>query len=445
MPDAPSFADSPPRDTDTMNTTTLTPNAPVAPSAAKIRRIIFAASIGNALEWFDLVVYGFFAVTIAKLFFPSTSEATSLMLTLGTFGLSYLIRPIGGFVLGAYADRAGRKASLLLSISLMMAGTLLIAAMPTYAQIGVLAPLGILLSRLMQGFSAGGEFASSTALLVEHAPGRRGFMSSWQFASQGLSTLLASGFGALLTSTLSAAQLESWGWRVPFLFGLAIGPIGLYIRRYIDEGAEFRTQARSAAPVRELFADQKLRVLLAIGVLAISTAVNYIVLYMPTYAIKQLGLPASTGFVATLATGTVLTLVTPLVGHWSDHAGRIRLMTAAALLMAVTIWPTFALLTRHASFATMLAALIWIGALKAMYSGALPALMAELFPAQTRATGLAVSYNTGVTLFGGFSPFLITWLIASTGNRLSPALYLIGCAVLSLVALGVSRVRMNLR
>ncbi|KVP35744.1 MFS transporter [Burkholderia ubonensis] len=428
-----------------MNTTTLTTPEAVHPGTAKMRRLILAASIGNALEWFDLIVYGFFAVTIAKLFFPATSEATSLLLTLGTFGLSYLIRPIGGLVLGAYADRAGRKASLLLSIGMMMGGTLLIATMPTYASIGLLAPLGIMLSRLMQGFSAGGEFASSTAFLVEHAPQRRGFMSSWQFASQGLATLLASGFGALLTGTLTPAQLESWGWRVPFLFGLAIGPVGLYIRRYVDEGVEFRTQARSEAPVRALFAGQKTRVLLAIGVLVISTAVNYMVLYMPTYAIKQLGLPASTGFAATLATGFILTLFTPLVGHWSDRAGRIRVMTAAALLMLVTVWPTFAWLTRYASFSTILAALIWIGLLKAMYCGALPALMAELFPAQTRATGLAVSYNTGVTLFGGFAPFVITWLISATGNRLSPALYLMGCALLSLAALFVARTRLRMR
>ncbi|WDD94283.1 MFS transporter [Burkholderia sp. FERM BP-3421] len=428
-----------------MNTTTPATLESARPGAATTRRIIIAASIGNALEWFDLIVYGFFAVTIAKLFFPATSEATSLMLTLGTFGLSYLIRPIGGFVLGAYADRAGRKASLLLSIGMMMGGTLLIAAMPTYASIGIFAPLGIIVSRLMQGFSAGGEFASSTALLVEHAPQRRGFMSSWQFASQGLATLLASGFGALLTSTLTPAQLESWGWRVPFLFGLAIGPIGLYIRRYLDEGVEFKMHAHSEAPVRELFADQKICVLLAIGVLVISTAVNYMVLYMPTYAIKHLGLPASSGFTATLATGIVLTLVTPLIGHWSDRVGRIRIMTVAALLMLATVWPAFAWLTHHTSFATMIAALIWIGALKAMYCGALPALMAELFPAQTRATGLAVSYNTGVTLFGGFAPFVVTWLISATGNRLSPALYLMGCALLSLSALCVVRRRMRIR
>ncbi|MEW6341542.1 MAG: MFS transporter [Pseudomonadota bacterium] len=435
-----------------MNTSTL-PAGAVRPSAAQVHRIILAASIGNALEWFDLVVYGFFAVTIAKLFFPASTEAISLMLTLGTFGISYLIRPLGGFVLGSFADRAGRKASMLLSIALMMIGTLLIAIMPGYATIGLWAPFGILLSRLMQGFSAGGEFGCSTAFLVEHAPERRGFMGSWQFASQGLATLLASGFGALLTSQLSGAQLESWGWRIPFFFGLAIGPVGFYIRKYVDEAAEFdaqqktlmQTPAQTHSPVRELLVTQKTRVLLAVGALVISTAANYMILYMPTYAIKQLHLPAATGFAATLATGFVLTVLTPVIGHWSDTAGRVRLMAAAALLMLATVYPTFACMNRHASFATMLVAMTWIGALKAAYFGALPALMSEIFPIRTRATGLAVSYNIGVTVFGGFAPFIITWLIAASGNKLAPGFYLMFCAVLSLIALYAVRTRLRIR
>jgi MHS family proline/betaine transporter-like MFS transporter len=431
-----------------MSTSTL-PAAAARPSAAKVHRIILAASIGNALEWFDLVVYGFFAVTIAKLFFPASTESISLMLTLGTFGISYLIRPLGGFVLGSFADRAGRKASMLLSIGLMMIGTLMIAIMPGYATIGLWAPFGILLSRLLQGFSAGGEFGCSTAFLVEHAPERRGFMGSWQFASQGLATLLASGFGALLTSQLSGAQLEAWGWRIPFLFGLAIGPVGFYIRKYVDEAAEFdtqrKTQTQTHTPVRDLLATQKARVLLAVGALVISTAANYMILYMPTYAIKQLHLPAVTGFAATLATGLVLTVLTPVIGHWSDSAGRVRIMAAAALLMLATVYPTFLYMNRHASFATMLVAMIWIGALKAAYFGALPALMSEIFPTRTRATGLAVSYNIGVTVFGGFAPFIITWLIAASGNKLAPGFYLMFCAVLSLIALYAVRTKLRIR
>jgi MHS family proline/betaine transporter-like MFS transporter len=427
-----------------MSTSTLQASA-ARPSATKVHRIILAASIGNALEWFDLVVYGFFAVTIAKLFFPARTEAISLMLTLGTFGISYLIRPLGGFVLGSFADRAGRKASLLLSIGLMMVGTLMIAVMPGYASIGVWAPVGILLSRLMQGFSAGGEFGCSTAFLVEHAPERRGFMGSWQFASQGLATLLASGFGALLTSQLSTAQLEAWGWRIPFFFGLAIGPVGFYIRKYVDEGAEFEKEAKTHTPLRDLLVTQKARVLLAVGSLVISTAANYMILYMPTYAIKQLHLPAVTGFAATLATGIVLTVLTPFVGHWSDTAGRVRIMAAAAVLMLATVCPTFVYMNQHPSFATMLVAMIWIGALKSAYFGALPALMSEIFPTQTRATGLAVSYNIGVTAFGGFAPFIITWLIEASGNKLAPGFYLMFCSVASLFALYAVRTKLKIR
>src|SRR6201993_940102 len=193
----------------------------VARSAPKnIVRLVVATSLGNALEWFDISVYAYFAVYISNAFFPVADKTTSLLLTFGTFGLSFLARPIGGVVLGAYADRHGRKASLLLSITMMTFGTLAVALMPTFATIGVAAPLLVIVARLVQGFSAGGEFGSSTAFLVEHMPGRRGFVASWQFASQALSGLLGSGFGALLSTTLSQAELESWGWRIPFLFGV---------------------------------------------------------------------------------------------------------------------------------------------------------------------------------------------------------------------------------
>ncbi|HAR14176.1 MAG TPA: MFS transporter, partial [Bradyrhizobium sp.] len=176
-----------------------------------------------ALEWYDIAVYAYFAVYLSKAFFPANDPTTSLLLTFGSFGLSFLIRPIGGVVLGAYADRHGRKASLMLSIVLMTFGTLVLALMPTFETIGILAPIAVMLARLVQGFSAGGEFGSSTALLVEHMPERRGFVASWQFASQGVSGLLGAGFGALLTSLMSPEDLQSWGWRLPFLFGVLIG------------------------------------------------------------------------------------------------------------------------------------------------------------------------------------------------------------------------------
>ena len=255
-------------------------------------RQVIATSVGNALEWFDIAVYGFFAVYISKAFFPSNDATTSLLLTFGTFGLSYLIRPIGGVVLGAYADRHGRKVSLLISIVMMTFGTLTVAVMPTYQSIGVLAPLLVILARLVQGFSAGGEFGSSTAFLVEHMPERRGFIASWQFASQGLSTVLGAGFGALLTSAMTPADLQAWGWRIPFFFGVLIGPVGLYIRNNMED-AGAPPAGKDGSPVKDVFLRQKLAVLLGIGALAVSTAINYLIVYIPTYVVKTLNLPAS--------------------------------------------------------------------------------------------------------------------------------------------------------
>lgn len=411
---------------------------------SKLYKLVIASSIGNALEWFDLIVYGFFAVTIAKLFFPTADETVSLLLTLGTFAVSYLIRPLGAAVLGSYADRVGRKAAMLASIWLMMLGTFLIAVMPTYASIGLLAPLGIFLARLIQGFSAGGEFGSATALLVEQAPERKGLISSFMFASQGLSGLLGSGFGLLLTSTLSTADLESWGWRIPFLFGLLIGPIGLYIRRHIEEAGVHNAADRSHAPVRELFAEHKFRMLLAIGALVLSTSVSYLIIYMPTYAVKQLGLTASIGYTGTLLSGLVLTVLTPFIGHLSDVFGRTRFMLGAAAVFVLSIYPAFSWLSANPTLMALLAVLSWMSLLKALYFGGLPALMSEIFPTHVRASGLALSYNIGTTLFGSFTPFIVVWLISSSGNNLAPSYYLMLTGVLSLATLMTLRRKLKI-
>lgn len=409
--------------------------APAARTSPHAWRVIVSASIGNALEWFDLVVYGFFAVTIAKLFFPTGNDTVSLLLTLGTFGVSFFMRPLGAIVIGAYADRAGRKAALTLSILMMMVGTLLIALMPTYATIGVLAPVGIVIARMVQGFSAGGEFGSATAFLAEHAPKRRGFFSSWQVASQGLTTLLAAGFGALLTGNLSPEAMMSWGWRVPFFFGLLIGPVAYYIRRRLDETPEFLDIEPTQSPLRDTFASQKKRLLLAIGVVVMATVATYLVLYMPTYAVKQLGLPSSAAFSAVLLTGVVQLIVAPIVGHWSDTHGRIKPMLTAAVALLVLVYPMFSLLDAHPTFGALMVFQIVLGLLMTTYFGALPALLTELFPVQVRTTGLSLGYNIAATVFGGFAPFIITWLIGATGNKLAPSFYLIFAALISITAL----------
>src|SRR5262245_7155168 len=311
-----------------------------------ITRLIVATSVGNALEWFDIASYAYFAIYISKAFFPATDPTTSLLLTFGTFGLSFLIRPIGGLVLGAYADRYGRKASLLVSIVLMTLGTLAVALMPTFDTIGILAPVAIITARLVQGFSAGGEFGSSTAFLVEHMPHRRGFIASWQFASQGVSQLLGSGFGVGLTTYMSGADLQAWGWRIPFLFGVLIGPVGLYIRNHMEDATE-PPAGREGSPVKDVLLQQKLRVLLGIGALAVSTAVNHLIVYMPTYVVQKLHLDPSVGFIAAFAGAIAVMLLTPLAGAASDRIGRTTHMIAVAVVLLFVIFPAFLLLTRN--------------------------------------------------------------------------------------------------
>ncbi|MBB2980853.1 MULTISPECIES: MFS transporter [Paraburkholderia] len=409
-----------------------------------LMQLVVATSVGNALEWFDIAIYGFFAVFIGKHFFPAANETASLLLTFGAFGASYLVRPLGGMVLGAYADKRGRKAALMLSVSLMMLGTAIIALVPDYASIGVAAPLLVLAARLVQGFSAGGEFGASTALLIEHAPHRRGFIASWQFATQGLATLLAASFGFGLAKTMAPADLAAWGWRLPFFFGLLIGPVGLYLRRFLQDAEDFTQAEHSTSPVRAVLAQQKRLVLTAIGLLTVSTAVNYLLQYVPTFAIRELHLPATTGFAATMLGGVILTVVTPFAGHVSDRIGRRRQMTWIALLFAVSAYPGFVWATSSGSAFALYVLIAWLALLKSIYFGALPALMAEIFPAATRATGMAIGYNVGVTVFGGFTPAIVTWLLGATGDKSAPGYYLILTAIISLGALAwVSRVPME--
>ena len=405
-------------------------------------QIVVATSAGNALEWFDIAIYGFFAVYIGKHFFPTANPSASLLLTFGTFGASYLVRPIGGIVLGAYADRRGRKAALMMSVGLMMLGTAIVALIPAYETIGLAAPLSVFAARLIQGFSAGGEFGASTAILIEHAPHRRGFLASWQFATQGLSILMAAMFGFALARLLPHAALDAWGWRVPFFFGLLIGPLGLYLRRFLEDAPDFTEAARTETPVRDVFATQKRMVLAAAGALAISTSVNYLLQYVPTYAIRELHLPASTSFAATIMGGVILTCVTPLAGYLSDRIGRLIQMTTVAVLFVVTAYPAFSYTVDHLSKLTLFALVAWLALLKSIYFGALPALMSEMFPAATRSTGMSVAYNIGVTVFGGFTPAVVTWLISATANRSAPSFYVMVTAMISLAALAsVSRVQ----
>ncbi|VTT27791.1 metabolite/H symporter, major facilitator superfamily (MFS) [Klebsiella pneumoniae] len=408
---------------------------PQAAAQPNLYKTLFATCVGNALEWFDIAVYAFFASYIAHAFFPTEDPSVSMLLTFGSFGVSFLIRPLGAIVLGAYADRVGRKKALLMSIMLMMVGGLIITVMPSYQSIGLLAPLLILLARLIQGFSAGGEFGSSTAFLVEHFPERRAFIASWQFATQGASTLMASAFGLGLTSWLTETQIQDWGWRIPFAFGLIIGPVGLYIRRHVHEPASFVAQEKSHAPLKDLMSRQKTLLLLAMGLMVISTGVNYMLNYVPTYATKTLHLPGSAAFTATLVAGIILTVVTPLMGLWAEKVGRVPLMWGSLILLALTIYPAFRMVVNHTTPTTLILLVGWMALLKSIYFSTVPSMMADLFPITTRASGMAISYNMAVTVFGGFAPLICTLLISATGSSLAPSYYLILLALFSAVAL----------
>ncbi|HEX3995201.1 MAG TPA: MFS transporter [Acetobacteraceae bacterium] len=414
----------------------------VMPPPTTLRRVVIAATIGNVLEWFDFTIYGFLAVVLAQVFFPTGDGTVSLLVTFGAFGLAYLVRPLGAIFVGSYTDKHGRKAGLTLSIALMMLGTTLMALTPGYATIGLAAPILITLARLLQGFSVGGEFGSSVAFLMEHGSHRKGFAASWQFSVAGLITALASLFGVALNTLLSHDQLLSWGWRLPYIFGMLVGPAGLYIRSRLAETQEFlEAKQPEAMPIRELLQKQPLALVLGIGASIISNSSFYILLYIPTYGQKTLHLPAYTGFVATLIGGVVLAVCAPLFGHWSDKMARPRIMVATAWLFVLTSWPCFFMMASWPTLASCIFACAWLQLLKAGYSGVLPSLLGEQFPVATRAIGVSLSFSTAVTIFGGFAPLVATWLIAHTGDPKSPGFYLVATAAMSAAALAMIQMR----
>lgn len=409
------------------------------------RKAVVAASIGNGLEWFDVVVYGSFALTISALFFPSNNETVSLLVGFGTFGISFLMRPLGGIIIGRYADRAGRKAGMMVSISLMFIGTVLIAFSPTAQMIGVAAAAILIFARLLQGFAAGGEFGTATAFLIEHAPNRRAFYASWQVATQGAALLLAGIFGFVLNSYLSAQALTSWGWRVPFIFALLIGPVGFYIRARMTDTPEFLASTPSKSPLKETLVGNTGRLLTIIGVVALGSVGVYTALFMPSYAITKLGMPTGAAFVSSLVFGLVMSIGAPFVGILADRFGPARLMTIAAVATALLGIPLFVVLVNSPTLPTIIGIELVLGILATLYFAPLPAVMSSMFSVQIRTTGLSLGYNVGVTVFGGFAPFILLFLIDTTGSLLVPGCYLAAIAALSFLSLLVARRRYSQR
>jgi MHS family proline/betaine transporter-like MFS transporter len=406
-------------------------------SLADSRRAVSAAVVGNVLEWYDFAVYGYLATIIAKNFFPAGDDVAALLATFAAFGVGFVIRPLGGIVIGRIGDVKGRKVALILTIMLMAVGTVLIGLIPTYSTIGVLAPILLVAARLMQGFSAGGEWGGSTAFIVEWAPAdRRGFYGSFQQCSVVGGLLMGSGVAALLTSTLAPTAMDSWGWRIPFLIGGLIGPVGIYMRRNIDETPAYRRVAAAPANAGGDTTSPFILAARAFGFTILWTVSFYIFLsYMPTFTQKYAGLGRPAALWSNTAGLLLLMIAIPIMGRLSDRIGRKPLLLACCIAFIILPYPLFSLMLSGASLMTIVLIQLLIGLAIAPFSGAGPAAIAEIFPTGTRSTYMSTGYALAVAIFGGFAPFIATWLIATTGSPISPTYYVIAAAIISTVVI----------
>jgi MHS family proline/betaine transporter-like MFS transporter len=406
--------------------------------------VVGASFIGNFVEWFDYASYGYFATVIAVAFFPEIAPQAALLATFAVFAISFVVRPLGGIVWGAIGDRIGRRTALSWSILIMSGATTLIALLPSYHQVGILAPALLLLVRMVQGFSASGEYAGATAFIAEYAPvERRGLYTSIVPASTAAGLLAGSLMSAGLFALLDDAQMQAWGWRLPFLLAAPLGLIGLYIRLRLEDTPKFRElEARNevdATPTADLFRDHRGRMAIAFGVTCLNAVGFYLILsYMPTYLMTELGIGEAQSFLATsISLGAYIGLIF-LMGRLSDRFGRKTALVAASVLFILLTVPLFSALD-GASFLGIVLIQIAFGALLTVNDGTLPCFLSEIFPTRVRYSGFAFSFNAANALFGGTAPFVATWLIGVTGSKLAPAWYLVAAAVVALVAMLLAR------
>jgi MFS family permease len=400
------------------------------------RWAIGATVAGNALEFYDFLAYSFFAIYIGRAFFPTNSAFASLLLSLAIFGVGFFTRPLGGILIGAYADRVGRRAAMLVTISLMSVGTLGMVLTPPYSAIGMAAPALLVLARLVQGLALGGEVGPSTAVLLECASrGRRGQLTSWQGASQGLAILSVGLVGLVLSNTLSAPQLAAWGWRVPFAVGLLIVPVGLYIRRRLPETLETPRSRGGAEILGQLWRGHGRTLGLAVLIIMCLTISTYVTNYMTTYALTTLGMPASEAMWGALVNGATMFAGALLGGRLADRFGRKPVMLVPRIALVLAIYPAFAFLVGVRTTWALVVATALLTFLSILSAAAAMTAITESFPNAVRSSGLAISYAISVSVFGGSTQFVIAWLIGTTGDPLSPAYYVIATSVVSLWAM----------
>lgn len=411
----------------------------VEPALPKLRSVL-ACNIGVCMEGFDFIAYSYFSFVIARTFFPHGDNLSALLLGFATFGLAYVVRPLGGIFWGVYADKVGRRPALVIISLLMAVSVAVIAFTPSYAAIGVAAPVLIVLARLLQGFSAGGEFASATSMLVEYAPvNRRGIYASTQMSSQALTVAVVALVLVLMMTYMAPGALMGWGWRAVFAFGILVGPVGFYMRARMAESPEFtRYAAREGArrmPLVDVFRDYPRQVLVMAGLVAIGAASFYLILiFMPIYSARALKVPMVDAQIAAVV-GCLVQIPTNFFAGWlSDRVGRRAVLAPAAIVYAVVCYPLFSYLIGSPSFGSLLVVEIIGNLLLGFISGPLPAAMSELLPAAVRASGIGIVYNVVGAIFGGLGPFLITSMIAATGDRASPAYWALLTGVIGAVA-----------
>jgi MFS family permease len=408
----------------------------------KVKSVVRVAS-GNFLEMYDFIIYGYYAKYIAETFFPAGNEFISLMAALLAYGVGFLVRPIGAVILGSYMDRHGRRAGLILSLSLMAVGTASIAITPGYETLGVLAPMIIVAGRIIQGFSSGVEIGGCSVYLAEIAtPGHRGFYTSWQSGSQQVAVMLSAVLGVALTSILPPEQMTLWGWRVPILIGCLIIPLVFWLRRTLPETEAFK-HSKPPTETREVLAILGANwQIVAIGVMMsiLTTTTFYtITVYTPTFGTQALGLQPVEAMIVTLCAGLSNFIWLPIGGAISDRIGRRPQLFIVPIVALATAYGAMSWLVVDPSFVKLLAVVLWFSAIFGLYNGAMIPLLAEIMPQKVRTTGFSLAFVTATSVFGGFTPFINTGLIELTGDKAAPGLWVSLAAAISLTGALLSR------
>ncbi|MGF6574347.1 MHS family citrate/tricarballylate:H+ symporter-like MFS transporter [Paraburkholderia sp. GAS333] len=414
------------------------PPSAAASSGASKSAAVLRVTAGNFLEQFDFFLFGFYATQIASVFFPAASDFASLMMTFAAFGAGFLMRPLGAVILGAYIDDVGRRTGLIVTLTIMASGTILIAFVPGYASIGMLAPALVLLGRLLQGFSAGAELGGVSVYLAEMAPaGRKGFFTSWQSASQQVAIVIAAGLGFALNRWMDASTIAAWGWRVPFFVGCMIVPFVFLLRRNLEETEEF-TQRRHRPSMKEVFQTLVRNwTIVVAGVMLVSmttTSFYLITVYAPTFGKTVLHLSTADSLLVTLCVGVSNFIWLPVGGALSDKIGRRPLLVSMAMLAIATAYPALSLLAHAPSFVNMLLVLLWLSFMYGLYNGAMVAALTEVMPVEVRVAGFSLAYSLATAVFGGFTPAISTVLIHVTGDKAAPGYWMSFAAACALIA-----------